>query len=240
MRGLAKGASQSSDFNRVAKRRACAVGLDITYRVCVDPGHQTHADSTPEPIGPGATTTKPSVSSGATGVSTRVPEYKLTLIIAMKLRARLEAKGITVVMTRTINDVNISNSERAKIANNAHANLFVRIHCDGSTSSSVRGISTLYPAPNAWTTPIAAPSKSAAITVQSALVRATGAVNRGAIQRSDLAGFNWSTVPSVLVESGFLSNPTEDRLLSTAAYQDKLATGMAAGVESYLAAGAAR
>jgi len=205
--------------------------------VCIDPGHQARGNSTLEPIGPGSTIKKPAVSSGATGVGSRVPEYKITLQIALKLKQQLEARGVTVVMTRTSNDVNITNSARAKIANNAHANLFVRVHCDGSTTASVKGISTLYPASNQWTKPIAARSKTAAGIVQSSLIRATGATNRGAIQRSDLTGFNWATVPSVLVESGFLSNRTEDALLVTSAYQDKIAAGMAEGVMAYLATG---
>jgi N-acetylmuramoyl-L-alanine amidase len=159
------------------------------------------------------------------------------LQIALKLKQQLEARGVTVVMTRTSNDVNITNSARAKIANNAHANLFVRVHCDGSTTSSVKGISTLYPASNQWTKPIAARSKTAAGIVQASLIHATGATNRGAVQRSDLTGFNWATVPSVLVEAGFLSNRAEDALLVTSAYQDKIALGMTEGVMAYLATG---
>ena len=204
------------------------------FVVCIDPGHQARANNTPEPIGPGATQTKPSVSSGATGVSTRIPEYKTTLQIALNLRKRLQAAGITVVMVRTTSDVDIPNSKRAAIANRAGADLFVRIHCDGSTSSSARGISTLYPAANQWTRPIAPESGKAAVALQKALIAKTGAVNRGAVQRSDLAGFNWATVPSVLVETGFLSNAAEDKLLNSTAYQDKVAEGMSQGIRAYL------
>ncbi|TLM83736.1 MAG: N-acetylmuramoyl-L-alanine amidase, partial [Actinobacteria bacterium] len=88
--------------------------------------------------------------------------------------------------------------------------------------------------PNQWTKPYVAPSKRAAQLVQSALIANTGAVNRGIKPRTDMTGFNWATVPSIIVESGFLSNPVEDRLLSSPHYQDKLAQGMADGIVSYL------
>jgi N-acetylmuramoyl-L-alanine amidase len=202
--------------------------------VVIDPGHQSRGDSTPEPIGPGATETKPRVTGGTTGVVTRVPEYEVVLQIATNLKTRLEAQGITVVMTRTTNDVNISNSERARIANEAGADLFVRIHADGNVDSAQAGISTLYPGENRWTSPIVARSLRAANAVQGAVIASTGAVSRGVVPRTDLSGFNWATVPSVLIECGFLTNAVEDRLVSSPHYQDKLAEGIATGIRAFL------
>ncbi len=202
--------------------------------VCIDPGHQARGDSRQEPVGPGASETKPRVTGGTTGVTTRVPEYEVVLQISMNLKERLEAAGITVVMTRDTNDVSISNAERAQMANAAGADLFVRVHADGSTDANRAGISTLYPGANRWTGPIAPPSERAARLVQDALVASTGATDLGIKPRTDIAGFNWATVPSVLVECGFMTNPVEDRLLSSPHYQDKLAEGMAAGIIAYL------
>ncbi len=204
------------------------------YVVCIDPGHQARADATPEPVGPGSKTVKPSVSGGATGVKTRVPEYEIAMQISMNLKQELEARGVKVVMTRTTNDVNLSNSERAMIANRAEADLLIRIHGDGSPEASTAGLSTLYPAKNKWTSPVASDSQRAARLIQSAAIGATGAVDRGIKQRGDLTGFNWSEVPSVLVECGFLSNPVEDRLLASPHYQDKLARGIADGALRFL------
>lgn len=202
--------------------------------VCIDPGHQAFADITPEPIGPKSKKTKHRVTGGATGVATRIPEYELTLQISTNLKRQLEERGIEVVMTRTTSDVNISNSERAKIANKAKADLFVRVHCDGSPDSEAAGISTLYPGKNRWTKPIARRSRTAALLVQESVVDATGAIDRGVTPRTNLSGFNWAKVPSVLVECGFLSNPVEDRLLASPHYQDKLARGIADGVVDFL------
>ncbi len=202
--------------------------------VVIDPGHQAHGDSSHEPIGPGSDRTKPKVTGGTTGVVTRMPEYEIVLQISMNLKARLESAGVTVVMTRMTNDVNISNSERAGIANDAQAELFIRVHADGSTDTSQAGVSMLYPGKNDWTEPISGPSHRAAELIHDAVVASTGGSSRGLVERNDLSGFNWSTVPTVLVECGFLTNPVEDRLLSSPHYQDKLAEGMATGIIAYL------
>ena len=66
-----------------------------------------------------------------------------------------------------------------------------------------------------------------------AIQKATGANNRGISYRDDLTGTNWSKVPTVLVEMGEMSNKQEDYALSTPAYQEKMATGMANGIDNY-------
>jgi len=202
--------------------------------VCIDPGHQARANLGREPIGPGSSQTKEKCRGGATGVSSGTPEYKLTLEIGLKLRALLEKKGITVVMTRETNDVDISNIERAEIANEAGAHLFVRIHHNGSSNLSLGGACTLYPADGSWTAPIYASSRRAAQLIQRELVKSTGLKNNGIFARSDITGFNWSKVPAVLTEIGFLSNPEEDRLLNTGEFQDKAAQGLFNGIVEYL------
>ncbi|MDP2182298.1 MAG: N-acetylmuramoyl-L-alanine amidase [Actinomycetota bacterium] len=204
------------------------------FVVCIDPGHQSSSDNGKEPTGPGSAEMRDRVLGGATGVASRVPEYEIALQISMNLKQVLESRGVTVVMTRTTNDVRISNAERAGVANKAGADLFVRVHGDGSTDANAAGVSTLYPATNAWTKPIAGDSKKVALAVQSSVVASTGAVSRGVVARGDITGFNWSKVPAILVECGFLSNAVEDRLLGSPHYQDKLAQGMADGIMSYL------
>lgn len=204
------------------------------FVVCIDPGHQAHADTAQEPIGPGSATRKDAVTGGATGVATHNSEYALALQISMRLRSDLQRKGVRVVMTRTSNDVHLTNAQRAGIANACKADLFVRVHCDSSTSPKVSGFLTLYPGPDRWTKPIVTRSREAAGFVQQAAVASTGALNRGLQPRTDLAGFNYSRVPAVLVETGMLSNADEDRKLSTSGYQEAIASGVAAGVMRYL------
>lgn len=203
--------------------------------VVIDAGHQAKADLSLEPIGPGSLIMKEKVKGGATGVATHIPEYKQVLAISLKLRDRLQAAGVKVIMIRTTDDVNIANSQRAIVGNKAAAALTIRIHCDSNSNSSVAGLSTLYPSGNVWVKPIEAASKRVAGLVQAATARATGAKDRGLFPRSDMTGFNYSTVPTIIVECGFMSNAAEDRLLATPAYQDMLAAGLAAGVLGYLA-----
>jgi len=203
--------------------------------VVIDPGHQGPADLSYEAIGPGSSTTKYKMSKGAYGVATGLPESEVNLAISFKLRDELQARGITVVMTRTSEDVNISNIERAKMANEASAQLFIRIHCDAFDNSSARGIHVLYPAYiEGWTDDIYSSSRRAARLAQSALVAATGANDRGLDERGDMTGFNWSNVPVIMPELGFMTNPDEDRLLATSAYQQKLAVALAEATVRFL------
>ncbi|MBO9604880.1 MAG: N-acetylmuramoyl-L-alanine amidase [Paenibacillaceae bacterium] len=215
---------------------SAAAAADNSIVVCIDPGHQRYGNNELEPDGPGSSVRKPKVSSGTTGVATRKPEYALNLEVSLLLRDQLAARGYKVVMTRETHDVDISNKERADIANAAAADLFLRIHADGSESAAANGISVLYPSEaNAYTRAIQPASKAAAKDVLDGLIAATGATSRGTVARDDLSGFNWATVPTVLVEMGFMSNQDEDRRMSEPAYQLKLAEGMAAGIDAYFA-----
>jgi cell wall-associated NlpC family hydrolase/N-acetylmuramoyl-L-alanine amidase/putative cell wall-binding protein len=203
--------------------------------VVVDPGHQLYANNALEPVGPGSTTMKAKVSSGTASCNTGSPESALVLKVGLKLRASLESYGLDVVMTRDTQSVDISNAERAQMANAAGADLFVRIHADGSTDPAVNGILMLYPATIAgWTDEIAAESLRGATIAQQEMVKATGAKSRGLSARSDLAGFNWSDVPTFLPEMGLMTNPAEDKLLATDAYQNKLVSGLTKAILCFL------
>jgi N-acetylmuramoyl-L-alanine amidase len=232
-----QGATVELTVPGAAVQAAASKHAQKRFVVVIDPGHQAHGDSMPEPIGPGSTETQPKVTAGSTGVVTGIPEYEIDLQIATNLADRLRAAGLTVIMTRTTNDVDLSNSQRAQVANAAKADLFVRVHADSSAETSVTGVATCYPASNQWTAAFAPASRQAARSIEQDLVAATGATDGGAVERDDVAGFNWAKVPSVLVEAGHQSNPIEDRLLASAHYQDELAGGIAEGVVSYLEGG---
>ncbi|MBN1477553.1 N-acetylmuramoyl-L-alanine amidase [Candidatus Sumerlaeota bacterium] len=201
------------------------------YTVCIDPGHQGVANSTPEPIGPGATTTKPCVSSGTSGPISG-PEHALNLDVGLRLRDLLAAQGVTVVMTRTTPDVDLCNSERAAIANAAEAHLAVRIHAN---SGSTSGCFTLNPTNiPGWTDDIYEESLEAATIVQTAFAAHTGIPDLGLTPRSDIAGFNWSDVPVILPEMFHMQNAEHDALAATPAFRQLLAEGLAEGIFAYL------
>ncbi len=203
--------------------------------IVIDPGHQTKANSEKEPIGPGASETKAKVSGGATGVATGKTEYQLNLEVSLKLKAALEQKGYTVIMTRTTNDVNLSNSERAQIANNANAAAFIRVHANSVDTSSVKGVLTMcQTANNPYNGNLAAKSYSLSKAVLDNFASETGAVNKGVTRTDTMSGINWCTVPTTIVEMGFMSNPEEDKLMSTEDYQNKMVNGIVKGIEQFL------
>lgn len=213
-----------------------AAGSLAGKTIVIDPGHASNTDSGMEPAGPGSSETKVKDPGGTSGVATGVREPVVTLAISRNLKTLLEAKGARVIMTRESDVFNGGNRERAQIANQAGAQLFIRIHCDGSTNSSTSGASTLYPAliPG-WTDDIYNPSYRAAAAVQSALVNDLGIPDHGTVERSDMTGFNWADVPAILPEVGFMSNPDEDVRLNSADYQLKVAQALARGIEVYFA-----
>jgi N-acetylmuramoyl-L-alanine amidase len=212
---------------------AAAQGAPV---VVLDPGHDLRANAATEPIGPGSGTRKIKDGGGTRGVVSGLAEAELNLAVALLLRPMLERAGVRVVMTRTRTArTSVGNIARARIANRTRAALFLRIHADGSTDRSARGTHTLYPAlRRGWTDDVYAASKRAARIVQGELVRALGFPDRGLQERSDYTGFNWADVPVILVEMGYMTNPTEDRLLATVAYQRRAALGLCRGTLRFL------
>jgi len=199
----------------------------------IDPGHQAHGNSQKEAVAPGSREKKAKVSSGTDGVVTDIPEYITVLEISFQLRDALLAEGAEVYMTREEHDVDISNQERAKMMNDLGCDLVLRIHCDGADSSRANGIG-LYVNESF---PISEASYAAAEAILPRMCEATGAKERGIFESDSYTGLNWSEVPCILVECGFMSNPREDELLNTPEYQRLLARGMVEGICDYFGRG---
>ena len=205
--------------------------------ICIDAGHQTKANLEKEPIGPGAKTTKFKVTGGTSGLWTKQTEYSLALKVAKKLKKILKKRGYKVIMCRTKNDVNMSNSERAAIANNSNADAFIRIHANGAASKSVNGAMTICQTKNnPFNSSIYANSKLFSEKVLDGVVNKTGCKKLYVWETDTMSGINWSKVPVTIIEMGYMTNEAEDRALNTASYQKKMAEGMADGIDAYFKA----
>lgn len=220
-------------------------GENKNYVVVIDAGHQRHGMSEQEPVGPGSDTMKNKVTSGTQGSFSGVPEYELTLAVALALRDELMARGYTVVMVRETHDVQASNIERAKIANkyaptaeNGYAaTINVRIHANGFDNPAANGALMCCPTKDN-------PYKIGELFEEcERLVNAiidpycneTGMKKRASyIQYGDnMTGTNWCEIPTTILEMGFMTNEGDDTLMQTPAFKENAAKGIADGIENY-------
>ena len=174
------------------------------YKVFIDPGHGGQ-------------------DSGAVGNGNY--EDELNLAVAKKVEQKLRSKGIEVKMSR-YSDEFISLSDRAKMANQYAPDVFISIHQNSSDSMSANGTETYYHTRKGEYSHYAQ-------NIQSSAINETGSRNRG-IKSANFAVLRETNMPSALFESGFITNPTESANLANPNYQEKLADGIANGIERYL------
>lgn len=201
--------------------------------VAIDAGHQAHGNPEQETIAPSSRQTKAKVADGTSGVATGIAEYEFNLNFSQCLKRKLESAGYRVFMIRESNDVNLSNQERAAMANASGADVYLRIHANGGPPSA-KGIETYYPSKN---NPDVGHLSDASLRLSelilSEMCASTGAKGRGAMARDDLTGTNFAQMPTSLIECGYMSNGEEDKKLNDPNYQEAMALGVLRALDRY-------
>lgn len=149
----------------------------------------------------------------------RVAEKVMTLDVAQRLQKRLRQAGYRVVMTRD-SDVFISLGERVRVASRSRDAIFVSVHFNSAARVGANGVETYYYSNN---------SAQLAADIHRHLIGATSGENRG-IRRRGYFVLRRASVPAVLLELGFLTNPTEARLALDSTYRQRLADRIADGI----------
>lgn len=204
--------------------------------IAIDPGHQGNwVDmSEHELIAPGSSETKAKATTGTTGRFTGIPEFQLNLDISLMLADELRSRGYEVVLAREDNDTAISNAERAIKANESGADFAIRLHANGADSSSANGALTMVGSPdNPYIGHLYEKSNELATDVLNSYLAETGLANAGMQQVDNMTGLNWSTIPSMILEMGFMTNESNDRNMADPVFRHKMVKGIADGIDVY-------
>ncbi len=202
--------------------------------VAIDPGQQQAAMTEKEPIGPGASDTVDKMSYGATSTTTQKREYEWTLLLSEKIKTELETRGYQVIMTRETSDVRISNAERAQAVNETDAEIYISIQADAAGNTSAKGIYTqIASKDNSYVKGLYKDSKALATAIQTRLISETGANDRGIKEEDNIPAINYCSVPTAVLQLGFMSNVEEDANLWTEEYQEKLVKAICDGIDAY-------
>ena len=203
-------------------------------KVCIDPGHQeleVHGGLVYQY--PGSTDL---VSGGnstmAQGVMTARKESIAVLEISYRICRRMRALGAEVVMTRWVEEVSITNMERAEYANEQGADYCLRIHLNYSPKGTNNAVYVYGPrhSPYAKAVMPFEQYRNTAQTILDGMKAATG-VAGGTVRMNDAyVGNNYTRMPTFLLECGFLSTPANDWILTTDDYQEKIAAGITDGL----------
>lgn len=199
--------------------------------ICIDASHGKFTQNRQEQIAENSDILKPAFSEGTKG--SQYIEDDITLAVANKLLEKLSALGATVIMTRTDENSTMSNVERTQYANNNNALVSIKLHADG-TKEGGTGMTMLIPG-NQYIqdAKLLSDSEALANEILRYTLAQTGARNRGIYKTNQMSGLNWSKIPVVLFEMGFMTSVEDEMKLADSSYQDSIAEGIVRGLAAY-------
>ena len=235
-----------ADGFRIINGKACYFGSDGALKedwasknvIVIDPGHSSQIPDGQVPLGPGSDEMRDADNYGAVSVTNGLHEYELVLDVSLRLKDKLEARGYKVVMVRTTNSGKYSCVDRAKVANDNNAALFLRVHANAAPKDhSKNGAMTIcITKDNDFVPAMYKKSRLLSDLILNNYVAAVGCYNEGVWERADMIANNWSKVPTTLVELGYMTNEREDQLMQTSAYKEKMVNGLLNGIDAYFKA----
>ena len=235
-----------ADGFRIINGKACYFGSDGALKedwasknvIVIDPGHSSQIPDGQVPLGPGSDEMRDADNYGAVSVTNGLHEYELVLDVSLRLKDKLEARGYKVVMVRTTNTGKYSCLDRAKVANDNNAALFLRVHANAAPKDhSKNGAMTIcITKDNDFVPAMYKKSRLLSDLILNNYVAAVGCYNEGVWERDDMIANNWSKVPTTLVELGYMTNEREDQLMQTSAYKEKMVNGLLNGIDAYFKA----
>lgn len=203
--------------------------------IAIDPGHQSEQIdmSGLEENGPGSSTMKRKATGGTRGNDTGKMEYELNMEISLQLKEKLEEQGFQTILTRDNNETAVSNKERALLSN--QADLVVRIHANGSEAEETEGaLCLIMSRENPYVGELYDSSYQLAKEILEYYCQKTGFQNRGISENDTMTGINWSKIPVVILEMGFMTNSQDDQKMADPQFQKIMVQGIADGIVNYI------
>ena len=197
--------------------------------VGLDPDGQMVMDVSTEPISPWGTAQKPKMEERIFGLNSKIPDYEVNLNVAKILKRVLELEGARVVLTKDDEEVNLSNAQRAQILggegeSRLKCHIVIRLSCNASESGENSGV----------TAKLQSNATSRYITLSDAIIarisQRTGLLGIPGKKTGEDTFLNWSRVPAITIEMGYLTNETDEKILVDPQYQTAIADCIRDGI----------
>lgn len=202
--------------------------------IVIDPGNQANPNMSQEAIAPDSDVTKQCATSGNVGATYGIKEYELNLSYAKALKAELEKRGYQVTLTRDENEVDMSNQSRALFANSSGATTFIRIQMNYSANKELSGVMAVtMTGDSPYNSNLYADSNALATRILQGITDKTEAINHGIYETTEMTAVNWSNIPVVVINLGYLSNEQDETNLLDENYANDMVLGIADGIDYF-------